>query len=293
MNIAIRNAATLTDNAYILYKRSLGTAWPLSFQRLTQVGTQQVIEAVVDDRPAGFALVDVRGESGYLQLIAVAPEAQGRGVGTRLLAAAEQWLGQHGVGQVCIGRGQGYLWQGAPEGCEHWFARRGYLDAETSIDMTMNLHEYAHPSWVEARLPADVVMRHALPCDAAGLAQALQDDDLAPWQEYYGRLMHSHRHDEILVAVRGEDVVGFVGVLTGGLTWQTCFPGRTGGLACLGVRSNDREKGIGRALAARATLELQALGLDTAYIGWTWLEDWYGALGYRTWRRFHMMSKRL
>jgi len=53
-----------------------------------------------------------------------------------------------------------------------------------------------------------------------------------------------------------------------------------------------REKGIGLALAARVTELLQQRGLGMSYVGWTWLVDWYGRLGYRVWREYVMSWKR-
>jgi GNAT superfamily N-acetyltransferase len=47
-----------------------------------------------DDRLAGFAMGD--GSSGELWVIAVAPEFEGRGIGSRLLASVEEWLWSRG-----------------------------------------------------------------------------------------------------------------------------------------------------------------------------------------------------
>ena len=77
------------------------------------------------------------------------------------------------------------------------------------------------------------------------------------------------------------------------MTWERCFFGPIGGLGCLGVRESERGAGIGRALAAEGTRRLREAGCAVSYLGWTWLEDWYGALGYRVWRRFAMMEKTL
>jgi predicted N-acetyltransferase YhbS len=49
-----------------------------------------------------------------------------------------------------------------------------------------------------------------------------------------------------------------------------------------------REQGIGLALAARATEIVRERGLARSYVGWTWLVDWYGKLGYRVWQEYIM-----
>jgi N-acetylglutamate synthase-like GNAT family acetyltransferase len=64
-----------------------------------------------------------------------------------------------------------------------------------------------------------------------------------------------------------------------------------GELACMGVIRSCRGRGIGKALAAKVTDDLKRRGMTTGYLRWTWLEDWYGSLGYQRWETFHMMSK--
>jgi GNAT superfamily N-acetyltransferase len=70
--------------------------------------------------------------------------------------------------------------------------------------------------------------------------------------------------------------------------WEKLLGARVGGVGTLGVRPDVRGQGIGLALAARVTGALKAHGLATSYIGWTWLVDWYGKLGYRVWKEYRM-----
>jgi len=293
LEIEMRPGLSAASGAYDLYTQALASEWPLSEQRFSQIGCHQVVLACRQSEPLGIALLDRDGTQGYIQVIAVKPPYQSQGIGSALLNASERWFAQHGVTEVHVGRGRQYLWQGAPEGCERFFRRHGYTDTETSVDMTLDLAQYAHPSWVDARLPPQVCIRRARREDAGNLPPVFHDEDLASWLGVYMRTMASGQYDSILLAATENGIVGLVLLLTEGLTWKACFPDRTGGLACLGVRQAYRNQGIGRALAAAATRQLKRQGMDTSYVGWTWLENWYGALGYRVWRRFHMMSKRL
>jgi len=263
------------SGAYDLYTQALASEWPLSEQRFSQIGCHQVVLACRQSEPLGIALLDRDGTQGYIQVIAVKPPYQSQGIGSALLNASERWFAQHGVTEVHVGRGRQYLWQGAPEGCERFFRRHGYTDTETSVDMTLDLAQYAHPSWVDARLPPQVCIRRARREDAGNLPPVFHDEDLASWLGVYMRTMASGQYDSILLAATENGIVGLVLLLTEG------------------VRQAYRNQGIGRALAAAATRQLKRQGMDTSYVGWTWLENWYGALGYRVWRRFHMMSKRL
>lgn len=49
-----------------------------------------------------------------------------------------------------------------------------------------------------------------------------------------------------------------------------------------------RGRGVGLALAALVTECLREEGVARSYVGWTWLVDWYGRLGYRVWRTYAM-----
>ena len=73
-----------------------------------------------------------------------------------------------------------------------------------------------------------------------------------------------------------------------GFIWQELLGPKTGGIGTLGVREDARGRGIGLALAARTTEILRDRGLGSSYVGWTWLVDWYGKLGYRVWRKYAM-----
>jgi ribosomal protein S18 acetylase RimI-like enzyme len=283
-----------TDHkAFGVYCQSMAE-WPLDEKRFNAIGARNTILALRQNEPVGCALVDVSDSNGYIQLLVVAPEYKGKGIGSLLLASAEEQLSSYGVQRILPGGGTGYLWQGVPEDVAGWFLNQGYTDNELSIDMTMQLGDYVYPAWVENKSPAGLTLRYALLTDATGLYAALQDDDdgdLRGWLGYYTNKMQSQQYDYILLALIEGKIVGFVILLEGDMTWQRCFDGRTGGFGCLGVSNSYRGKGIGRVLASKATLILKQRGLDTSYVGWTWLEDWYGALGYRTWKRFHMMSK--
>jgi predicted N-acetyltransferase YhbS len=77
------------------------------------------------------------------------------------------------------------------------------------------------------------------------------------------------------------------------IPWTQLLGENTGGIGPLGVAESLRGNGIGLALAARVTELLHQRGMETSYIGYTWLLDWYGKLGYRLWRDYTMSWKKL
>jgi GNAT superfamily N-acetyltransferase len=63
--------------------------------------------AEVDARPAGFVAVALRSDpdSAEIEMIAVGPDQQNRGVGSALLACAFDWISAAGVALVQLGTG--------------------------------------------------------------------------------------------------------------------------------------------------------------------------------------------
>jgi len=78
-----------------------------------------------------------------------------------------------------------------------------------------------------------------------------------------------------------------------GEVWDTLLGASTGGVGPLGVREDQREQGIGLALAAHVTEALQQRRVQTSYVGWTWLAEWYGHLGYCVWNECVMARQQL
>ena len=87
--------------AYQMYAGRIGRApAPVTADYAQAVRDGQVWAAIEDGRIAGFAVVIAR--PGYLLLdnVAVLPAAQGRGIGARLLALAEEQARGLGLGEI-------------------------------------------------------------------------------------------------------------------------------------------------------------------------------------------------
>jgi beta-N-acetylhexosaminidase len=61
-----------------------------------------------------------------------------------------------------------------------------------------------------------------------------------------------------------------------------------GALGTVGVAAARRGQGIGLALVARGSEILKEQGINQCHISWVVLLDFYGKLGYRTWRSYKM-----
>lgn len=231
--------------------------------------------------PDGFVIADLHDGTGYLDALAVHPDARRRGVATRLVREAEQRLRTLGAHRIWVGRHLWhYAWPGVDErytGALALFDRLGYHREGTAENMTVAL----------ARLPAEPpvppgwTVRRAGGDDAVDLDTFLAREFTATW-----------RHEAAWALERPVPPV-FV-------AYQD---GRMAGFACHGVYRADwfgpigtaeaaRGLGIGRILLLRCLADLRAAGRTEADIAWIGPARFYArTVGARPGRRFVTSAK--
>lgn len=289
-----------------LWDACLGARWPVPpavFRALVSEGTA----LVTGDGAAlaGFASTQCNGARGSILAVLVAPAHRRRGLGRALLAAAEAELRRQGAAEVQLGGGaHSYFWCGVPAEMEEawaFFAACGWAREGTGLDLVGDLPQCVTPAWVWDRVRAvGVTVRRALPSDLE-LALRFERAHFPGWAEGYAAMVRRGEGGDMVVAVGpGGDVVGSSGILSPrSAAWRARFPWsrvlgeRTGGVGALGVAEAHRGRGVGLALAAFVTEQLRQEGLAHSYVGWTWLADWYGRLGYRVWQQYVMSRKAL
>lgn len=321
MTIHIRPYSPQHDepSAYRLWQRTLGKRWSLSravFHHTTvgsgayQPGDHAV--AALDEGPMiGFAATQVRTlpfqpPTGEIMVLMVDPAYQRQGVGHTLLNRALANLKRRGVSKVQLGAGGvSYFWPGVPAnlpGAGAFFTACGWPYVEDSFDLIRCLDDYTTPPEIDARLRASSVA--ITPADAADVPDVLafERQNFPGWLHYYEDAVAHDAYADIVLA-RDTQTHKIVGTSMAmdfrdpgrqrDFKWATLLGKDTGGIGPLGVAEAWRGNGIGLALAACVTERLQARGLKTSYIGYTWLVDWYGRLGYHVWRQYTMSWKKV
>ena len=206
------------------------------------------------------------------------------------LAALEQ-LRLSGVRHIQLGSGaQNYFWPGVPSdlsGAWSFFQAMGWPEIERSYDLVRSLDDYQTPDWVwervsgmgidfvtaeEARLDSEVINFVAI--------------EKPGWKTYFDQAMLEKRSQDVLLAYHSHSskILGACLVESPSHRWAKRFHQPVGAPGCILTAGAAQGCGIGMALTARATEILQARGCHTSFIGWTWLVDWYGKLGYKIWQ---------
>jgi beta-N-acetylhexosaminidase len=238
---------------------------------------------------------------GEVMAVLVDSPHQRRGIGRALLNCALASLTQRGVSEAQLGAGaRSYFWPGVPADLpQAWrfFEACGWSCLEQSFDLVRTLEDYSTPpgTYERVRLPHATVATAISEDVAATLA--FEARHFPQWLPAYEAAVRGGTPTDIVIAkgTSGE-VVGAALALDhrrGDFVWRESLGDNSGGIAVLGVAEDVRGNGLGLTLAAHVTELLHARGVALSYVGYTWLKDWYGLLGYRVWREYRMSWKAL
>lgn len=263
-----------------------------------EAGDHQV--AHVEGQLVGLAASQIRsvpGDSvlrGEVMAIVVSPEHRRHGIGREMLAGCVERLRSKGCGVVQLGGGgRTYFWPGVPtslEGAWDFFAACGWHEEERSFDLLGELSECTTPALVTERLgDVGVVVGAARAEDHAGLRRLLETHFPAWAGSYVERMATSSAEDIVVARSPDGDVIGMscAEMPPDSCRWER-LKANTGSVGALGVHPDWREKGVGLAIAAKVTERLRERGVQRCFVGWTWLVDWYGGLGYAVWEEYVM-----
>lgn len=237
------------------------------------------IYAAFKDNICCGILVNEEGTSNAIWLLHVLPEYRNKGIGALIYENAQQNV----KGKWTAGSGTGYWWQGVPVGCgEDFLEKRGFKWSWTSIDMILSLEQWTEPS-INITSYIDILK----PEDSKLLIDMLQsEEELSGWMSFYKTMIDNSQHHRILVAHSDNNIVGCAMVLgEKDIRWRGNIDGKVGGIGCIGVKAKYRERGIGAALAEEVHCRLKVTGYTHSYVGYTWLEEWYGKMGYEVFSR--------
>lgn len=284
-----------------LWNRTLKPEWPISFNdfssNIAAYDNKSAINHFVAEEGStivGF-VSSQSAPSGSITCIMVDEHYQRRGIGSDLLENAIYALKEKGIKKIQLGGGgYSYFWPGVPKNLPHavsFFEKNRWNFTEESVDMLAKLQDYETPEFVYDHLDRNITISFATAQDETKILE-FESKCFPDWVTYYEEKLGKDLFHEVLLAKNNAgDILGTVIVSKRNSIWRDLVEGSTGTLGALGVKEGERRKGIGLALAAKATEVLKSENVDICYLGWTWLIDWYGKLGYKIWREYQMSWK--
>jgi GNAT superfamily N-acetyltransferase len=288
-----------------LWEAALGPVWPLLPGALDMIGGGLVAERpggvgnvvgggpVAEGQGGAVGVVGAVGAvavdpAGTIPLLLVHPDAQRRGVGTRLLEAALDRLRRLGAATVDLAGGGGdYIWPGVPDdlpGAVRFFEARGWRWDHSVIDLVADLRRYRVPAGLLDRAAAAGVSLEVAGGRDRAEALAFEAATFPSWLRWF------ERPDSSVLVARdpGGTIVG--SLLFRGPPDATIYAPMLGPAAgtigCVGVATPARGAGVGSAMVARASELLRDAGTGPCHIGWTQREQFYTRVGYAPWRRY-------
>jgi len=295
---------------FALWNSLLGDSWPLSLQTfhniiLDPIAYQGRDHFIAEDGQTvlGFLATQTKPKKhraqprGEIMLLLVEKTQQRTGIGSRLLAAGLAHLKREGMRDAQLGGGgNAYFWPGVPinlAGAVSFFEALGWHYTETSVDMVLNLRDYATPAFVWERIqPQRLVFQIANQHDFSDLLQ-FEKAHFPQWYGYFLSKYEQRQYGDVLCVKDHHDAIVGTVIVESDPMWEQLLGKNTGTIGAIGVAEGMRGQGIGLALAAKATEMLKMRNMSTAFLGWTWLIDWYGKLGYTVWREYQMSWKGL
>ena len=240
---------------------------------------------------------------GHILALAVHPAWQRRGIGRRLLAAAEARLHAQGVTRIVAWGPPGHLVPGppVPEGNLPFWTAAGYVEREVAVDLRRDLADWVAPPPPPAVAAGAFAYRQGRPDEAPAILAFLRAAFPGSWS-YHLTWAFARGYapgDVTLLCDADEAIRGFCatfhpasGVLGGGsLYYGRMAVGQWGGLGPLGIAADVRGQGLGLGLVAAGVDYLYRRGVRDCGIDWTSLVAFYGRLGFTPSDRYWMLER--
>lgn len=301
--------------AYTLWQQTLAETWPLTEAEFRQhlgsgllVQENHAVLAEDGNELIGFLLVQLARTyaetlNATIDLIVVAPEHQRQGVGTFLLEMAIDHCHTLNVAEVRIGGGPSYFWPGIPTNlpaAQAFFAKHSWVGSWTAADMARDIRQYETPAWVYERA-SETPLRFEV-CAEADVYPlfAFVKREYADWYNHYSIVANLGDYHDVLLAKDEDGTI--IGALILGSPqstpyrlhsrWSDLLGAESGSIGAVLIAEAVRRRGIGLALVAWGVETLRDRGCSVCHIGWTWLVEWYGRLGFDVWQTYEMCEPR-
>ncbi len=269
--------------------------------------------AWVGERPVGVVITKVwrlmplgtmDHTRGFISALAVHPQYQRHGLGSRLLEWAEWRLREHGAVVFLPGREVHPFLCGIPEpsGALRFFERHGYTCNGLVYDTRRDLRGYTpHPQAeaTRARLGDRLALRPATADDLPDLLAFLDREFPGRWRFDIGHFLDQGGAPDDIMLLRLDGALhGFAHLHSPntpptayGMNWRLALTPPAGGLGPIGVSEAVRGEKLGLTLLDAGVQALAERGTRGCVIDWTTLLDFYAKVGFQPWIAYHQARK--
>ena len=300
------------DVVFALWQAALGDEWPLTldlFLRVvdsTNYWENYHFVAREGEEIVGFVAAQVQRTElalnpleANISAIFVAPGWQRCGVGKSLHEMVLHHLREAGVHKVQLGGGLYRFWPGVPTNLQSatpFFEAQAWEFTDVSHDLTQDLSQYNTPAGIYAPLQdREIRLKTATEAEVPQVLAFVQRE-FSSWLTAYQDIIALGDYPDILTASDSHNIISGLLIMyfpqshraRADVVWHELLGHDLGALGTVGVAAARRGQGIGLALVARGSEILKERGVTDCHISWVVLLDFYGKLGYSTWRSYGM-----
>ena len=252
------------------------------------------------DRADMAALRDL----GWILALIVAPDTQGQGLGSQLLALSEQRLRAGGAIRCDLGGGLGHFLPGPPHHDARALAfweRHGYQRGDVVHDLRRSLRDYTAAPQPEALRSGTFRIEPGQDGEEDAIIRFLSRAFPGRWR-YAVEATFARGgapEDVLLLKDHAGRIQGFLSAwsfrsatLGPSAYWYPALGERFGGIGPLGIAEEARGLGLGLSLVAAGVSALKARGVEECGIDWTRLVAFYERLGFRVWRSYYRCAEK-
>ena len=274
-----------------LWELAHGARWPIHAETL--MASMPLAYGLGDNEKLSGAIGF--DETGAISFVMVDPSRRREGIGTALHQAAVDHLAATKP-EWSLG-GAHSFWRGIPDNLPEappFFTALGWTLSSSVVDMVMPLAGYAVDPAAIARVDAFGVRFAFATKDDEADVMAYEAREHPNWTDYFRRRFP----DEPGSVIVGRDRVGEV--VAASLIdlpprhrgrWSRILGEDMAEIGCIGVAASLNGQGIGTAMVALATAEVQRAGARIAFLAWTTRIDFYARLGYKVWHAYQLATR--
>ena len=249
-----------------------------------------------------------------IYMLCVDKEYRNKGIGSKLLSEAENYILSRGFDEVKIGVGDSYLMPGIPmktkpyketlnedkiyndvtDEANDFFTKRGYVHSWEDcncFDMRSDYSKVEFPDWSIGDTIDGIKYRWASINDIPSIVECTNDAHEEFSKYYKDESIYSLDGEKrVLIALDGNEVCGTLMVCT-----DEAKEKGIGSVGCTTVKTNHQGKHIGVNMVILGNKVLRDEGIKEGYLGYTYsgLDKMYGYAGYKICIYYNMAQKQL
>lgn len=244
--------------------------------------------------------IPMKRDIGWIQALLVKSSYRKQGIGNALLKKAESALMEHYVTTIHLGRDPFHYFPGIPnedQATKLWFTNRGYVGIGIETDLINHYSDISASSYLVDGVECSLLQKD----EQEEFLSFLKRSFSGRW-EYEATIYFQNGGTgrEFVVMKKGGRIIGFCRVndhasplIAPNTYWAPLFKEPLGGVGPLGIGQNERKNGYGLAIVEAGISFLRKRQINHIAIDWTGLVDFYGKLGFTTWKEYEQFSKKI